>query len=193
MGKFILMSEIKPHLLRCGNDFTALISEHPKNPTNKPHNLVSGKTKRVFLINKKKAQAWSIDLLIACFIFGVALTILYTYGINYSPQSKNNLNELFYQGNLAGEMILSEDGIISEGKINQTKLDEFASADYQEKKIKMGLKDNFYFSFENLKVNGVPVDYVGKMNETEIEDVVQVERISVYENKPIKFDIYLWN
>ena len=42
------MSEIKPHLLRCGSNFTVLISEHPKNPTNKPHTLVCGKTKGFF-------------------------------------------------------------------------------------------------------------------------------------------------
>jgi len=38
----------------------------------------------------------------------------------------------------------------------------------------------------------IPVDYVGKINETIVSDNVKVNRIIVYKNKPVKFGVYIW-
>ena len=56
----------------------------------------------------KKAQVWSLDLIIASVIFSIGIIILYIYAINYSPETKNQLNELLYEGNLASKLILSD-------------------------------------------------------------------------------------
>ena len=63
---------------------------------------------RSILIKNKRAQAWSLDLVIASIIFIIGIIVLYVYAINYSSQAKDQLDELFYEGNLASELILSE-------------------------------------------------------------------------------------
>lgn len=143
----------------------------------------------------KKAQAWSLDLIVASVIFSVGIIILYVYAINYSSQTKNQLDGLFYEGNLVSQLILSEKdyGILSEGKINQTKLNEFSNYDYPTKKNKLGITNDFYFTFSGMEINGTSENYVGKINDTSIENLVQVTRITLYKNKPVKFQVFIWN
>ncbi len=146
------------------------------------------------LYKNKKAQAWGLDLVIASVIFLIGIIILYVYAINYSSQTKNSLDEMLYDGNLASGLILSENdfGILSNGKVNQTKLDDFYNSDYQTKKNQIGLKYDFYFVMDDLEVNGNPLNYIGKSNISEIENLIQVTRLTIYKNKPIKFDIFVW-
>ena len=146
------------------------------------------------LTKNKKAQAWSLDLIVAGAIFMIGIIVLYVYTVNYSSQTKSDLNELFYEGNLASQLILSEedDGILSEQKINQTKLEEFDSLSSQEKKSILGLNNDFYFTFPGLEIGGTPVDYIGIMNTTDTESLIQVTRLTIYKNKPVKFLVYSW-
>jgi len=143
----------------------------------------------------KKAQVWSLDLIIASVIFSIGIIILYIYAINYSPETKNQLNELFYEGNLASKLILSDSdiGILSDNKINQDKLNDFNNFDYQTKKNQIGLINNFYFTFEGLEINGNPASYVGIINPPEVKNLIKITRLSIYKNKPIKFQLFVWN
>ena len=145
-------------------------------------------------ISTKKAQVWSLDLIVASIIFLIGIIILYVYAINYSPQSKNQLDELLYEGNLASKLILSEDdfGILSDKKINQTKLDNLNNSDYQSLKRQLGVVNNFYFTFEGMEVGGIPVTYIGMQSSTEIDNLVRISSISIYKNKPIKFELFVW-
>lgn len=138
------------------------------------------------LIHKKKGQAWSIDLVVASVVFIIAVIILYVYAVNYTSQSRDKLEELFYEGNLASELILSEDdfGIISNSQINLTKLAEYSN--YQSKKDDMGLRRNFYFS-----IQGNPTSY-GLTNSSPVENLIQITRITISNNKLIKFQLYVW-
>jgi len=148
---------------------------------------------KFFLIKNKRSQVWSFDLVVASMIFIMGLFIFYFYVINQSPQSKNQLEEFFYEGDLSSQLILSEDeGILSGGKINQTKLDIFNDTDYDVKKTQLGISNNFYFTIKDLEVNGVLVDYVGRINDADIENLVKVTRFTVYKNKPVKFEIFIW-
>jgi len=133
--------------------------------------------------------------MIAGVIFLIGIVILYNYAINYSTQSKNNLDELLYEGNLASGLLLSEEnfGIIANGKINQTKLETFNSLTTAEKKNSLGVRNNFYFTIENLEINGNPQTYVGAMNTTQIDNLIRITRISVYKNKPTKFQLFAWS
>ncbi len=138
------------------------------------------------LINRKKGQAWSIDLVVASVVFIIAVIILYIYAVNYTSQSRDKLEELFYEGNLASELILSEDdfGIISNSQVNQTKLDEYSN--YQSKKDAMGLRRNFYFNIQNN-----PLNY-GMTNSSPVENLIQVTRVTIGNDKLIKFQLYVW-
>ncbi len=145
------------------------------------------------LIKKKKAQVWSLDAVAGIIIFTAAMAVLFFYAINYNNQSEINIGDLSYQGNLAAELILSEeDGILTDNKINQTKLDEFYYSDYNAKKRGFGIKDDFYFVLPELEINGSDADYVGKVNSSAVDNLIQVTRFTIYKNKPVQFDIFIW-
>jgi len=102
---------------------------------------------------------------------------------------------LFYEGNLASKLILSEEdfGILSDGKISQSKLENFNNLNYESKKSLLGINNDFYFTVDELEIGGTPVDYIGKINNTETESLIQITRINVYKNIPVKFKIFVWN
>lgn len=142
----------------------------------------------------KKAQSWSFDLAIACVIFMIGIITLYFYAINYTNQAKNNLDTMLYEGNIATEIILSESypGILSNNKINQTKINEFNSQDYNSKKRQLNLNYDFYFTINDFKIDGNSIEYIGKMNLTKVSDKIKITRFTIYENKPVKMEFYVW-
>ena len=141
-----------------------------------------------------RGQIWSLDLLIAMVIFLIGITTLFYYAFNYSSQSKNQLNEFFYEGELASNLILSEEnfGILSNGIVNQTKLNNFDGLDNKTKKNLLGVQNNFYFVMEGLEINDVEKSYVGIINTTQIDNIIKITRIAVYKNKPVKFELFVW-
>jgi len=147
-----------------------------------------------FLTKNKKAQAWSLDVSVAIVIFITGIIILYIYAINYTEQSNKDLNYLLYEGNTASELILNEGelGIISKGKINQTKLDNFYYSDYEDIRNKLKIRDNFYFLMDDLEINGTQINYVGNKNTTSIDSLIKIDRFTIYKNKPVKFQLFIW-
>ena len=143
-------------------------------------------------INSKEGQAWSLDIVIASVIFMIGIIVLYLYAINYLSKPDERLKEMFYEGNLASELILSKDdfGILTGHKVNQTKLDSFNST-YQNKKSLLGIRRNFYFVIDGLELGGSPAEYVGAKN-PDPENIVQITRITIYKDKPAKFQLYVW-
>lgn len=142
----------------------------------------------------KRAQVWSLDLIVACVIFMVGIVILYIYSINYTNQGASNLNNMLYDGNIASNFILSEDfpGILTNNKINQTKLDDFANSDYATKKRQLNSRYDFYFKIDSLEAGGNPVDYLGKMPQSATTDNIKITRFTIYKNKPAKFELFIW-
>ena len=119
------------------------------------------------LTNKnKKAQVWGFDLVVALVIFLVGIIVLFYYAANNSHESENKLEEMFYEANLASNLILSEEnfGILTDNEVNQTKLNNFSALDDSSKRNFIGLSDNFYFSMDNLTINGSPQNFVGIIN-----------------------------
>ena len=141
-----------------------------------------------------RGQIWSLDLLIAMVIFLIGIATLFYYAFNYSSQSKNQLNEFFYEGELASNLILSEEnfGILSNGIVNQTKLNNFDGLDNKTKKNLLGVQNNFYFVMEGLEINDIEKSYVGIINTTQIDNIIKITRIAVYKNKPVKFELFVW-
>ena len=131
----------------------------------------------------RRGQVWSFDLIVASVIFLIGIIVLFLYAINYSSQTKNQLDELFYDGNLASELILSEEdfGILSDDKIDPSKL---AAFDCRTKKSEMALKYDFYFNLDGNDYCDIP---------TNPEDLVKVTRITIYNDKPAKFEILVYD
>ncbi|NQU32276.1 MAG: hypothetical protein HQ521_03495 [Bacteroidetes bacterium] len=145
----------------------------------------------------KKGQVWSLDLLVAFIIFTVSLGVIYFYALNYTAGSSDDLSELFYEGDLASNLLLSEweqwnFGLLEDGKIVQGRLEDFDSRLPEEKKTRVGVSNNFYFSMPGMKISGVPQEYVGIVNVTSVDSQVKITRIVIYENKPTKFELIIW-
>ncbi|MFH1307523.1 MAG: hypothetical protein ABIH72_01595 [archaeon] len=156
----------------------------------------------------RKAQVWSIDLAIAIVIFLIGITMMYFYALNYTQETEDKLEVLFYDGNNVGEILLSpgypEDwtvsdvvtpGILSENKINQTKLDNFNSLNYDEIQRRLNTNYELFFNFsEPMYISGAyqkgigrdPLDYSPR-------DIVKVSRFTIYQNKPVRIDIFIWD
>ncbi|MEK6917711.1 MAG: hypothetical protein AABW51_02075 [Nanoarchaeota archaeon] len=149
------------------------------------------------ILNKKNklGQVWSLDIIIAGIIITTGIIILYIYAINYTNQSQENLDYLFYEGNLASQLILSEEsfGVFDEtGQINQSKLDDYYY-NYDSKKNVLGITKDFYFELDNItEANGTTVSYIGKKSST-TSNSIKITRIAIYKNQPIKFDLYVWD
>jgi len=145
-----------------------------------------------FLLPLKKGQGWSLDLTIAIVLFIAGVIILYFYAINYSSHNQGDLEEMLYEGSVASELILNEDesGILTGNKVNQSKLDDF-NANYASRKTAMGVTRNFYFNMSGLEISGNPVSYVGAYDSSP-DSSVKVSRITIYKNKPVRFDLFIW-
>lgn len=145
-------------------------------------------------IKEKRAQAWSLDAIVAILIFFSGISILFFYAINYSDQITSTLDDLTSQGNTASELLLSngELSILTNNKINQTLLDAFYFKDYDQKRRELGIKDNFYFTIDGLTISGNPTPFVGNIPSVNNQNSVKIERIIVYNNKPTKLELYIW-
>jgi len=160
------------------------------------------------LINKKKAQVWGFDLVIALTIFLVGIIVIYIYAINFLNEGEENLNQLLNDGNLASFLILSAGtpqnwtltdveipGILTEEKINQTKLENLHSlsqTNYTKIKRMLGTNYELYFNFTNIEISGNPIDGIGNLPASE-KNLIKIERFTIYNNKPVKFNLFVWS
>ncbi len=160
---------------------------------------------------EKQGQIWGFDLIIAVIIFLIGIVAIYVYVINFVSTSGDILESMFYDGYLLSNLILSEGspknwtsydnveipGILSQKKINQTKLDFFynltdSEEDYKKLKKLLGIRYDFYFYFPGIRVMGEDIDGIGKIP-AEQKNLVRIERFMIYENKPVKLTLYVWN
>ena len=169
-------------------------------------------------IKAKNSQIWGMDMIIALVIFLFGIITFYLYTINFSNEAGENLDLLFYDGNVIANVLLSEGtpagwnennvtsfGLTDQNKINETKLQRFyniVNSDYNESKKLMNTKFDFYVYFAGqMNINGSMIDGIGKknVNRTNIiglenpQNLVKIERFTIYSNKPVQLNIYVWN
>ncbi|MDP4039654.1 MAG: hypothetical protein Q8P57_03690 [Candidatus Pacearchaeota archaeon] len=157
----------------------------------------------------KKAQAWGFDLIIGSSIFIVGVILLYFYSINYVTETNEILSSLNYDGENIADNLLSSGypenwdsenviniGISNDNKINQTKLDRFAGIiedDYPKTKSLLNTRYDYYLNFSNqMTISGEPLEGIGVYPENP-ENIIKVTRFTIYEDKPITMDVYVWN
>jgi hypothetical protein len=166
------------------------------------------------LTNKsKEGQAWGVDLMIAMIIFSIGIIFFLLYSFNNSNSSKEHYEVIYYEGKSISDKLLSEGypndwnssnvlmiGLTTDNKIDQNKLEEFykiSQSNYSKTKEMFGTRYDYYVSIENnLTINSTEMPGFGKpgVNITEInpENLIKIERVSIYKNKPVVVLIYIW-
>jgi len=156
----------------------------------------------------KKAQAWGVDLIVASIIFIIGILSFYLYAINTPQELKTTIEKLSYQGDVIANSLLSEGypqnwdeenvlilGILSENKINKTKLERFYNItlnNYEKTKFLFNTNYNYYVKFqENITINSNSINGIGKSSEN-AADIIKVSRIIVYNDKPSTLEIEVW-
>jgi len=164
-------------------------------------------------MKNKKAQGWGMDLMIALSIFLIGVVIFYIYSLNNPNEAKENIEDLFHDGESLTNILLSEGfpnswnstnvvriGIFSNDKINDTKLERFydlSQTEYEKTKALFNTRYDYYFFLdENMIINSVPVEGIGKPGVTKTtissRNLIKITRVTIYKNKPISAYLYIW-
>lgn len=158
-------------------------------------------------MENKNAQAWGFDLLTGFIIFIAGVILIYFYTINYPSAGEDAIQTLQNEGQILSETLLSEGsppdwtsanvvrpGILSNGKINQTKLEQFALMDYSQTKSLFKIKDNYYIEFQdNITINGVEREGIGSPPPANAENLAKITRVVIYQNNITTFSFQIWN
>lgn len=160
-----------------------------------------------------KAQAWGMDLMVAVMLFTMGILLFFIYVLNYPGEAEENINNLFYDGNMIADNILSrgfpEDwnsenviriGVMSGDNINETKLEMFynlSSQNYTKTKQIFNTRFDYYFFFsENISLYSMQVEGIGKpgtnLQSINSRNLVKITRFTSYKDKPTTAYLYVW-
>lgn len=160
-------------------------------------------------MKNKSGQAWGFDLVVASSIFFVALMFFYFFAFNTSPEANSNLEDLTIEAETVSDFLLSEGyptnwnysnvtniGLLSENKINETKLDNFyqlSTTEYNATKSMFGIRNNYFISLseEIVLQNGTKIGGIG-VNNSQAENLIQITRYIIYNNKPAVLTVQIW-
>ena len=156
----------------------------------------------------KSAQAWGMDLIIGFTIFSLGITSFYLYSLNTPSEAKEAIESLSYDGKIISDNILSNGypddwndtnvisiGILSDNKINNTKLREFydlADSEYDRtKRLFNTVYDYWFFLNENMTTINADVDGIG-LKPSNPKNLIKITRFTVYEDKPMSAYLYVF-
>ncbi|MFH1290068.1 MAG: hypothetical protein ABIH92_01530 [Nanoarchaeota archaeon] len=151
----------------------------------------------------KKAQAWGFDLVVGMIIFVVGILSFYLYTTNLPGASEETIQHLQQDGELVADSLMSEGspedwtvstvvmiGILSDDRINQTKLDSFrslASSDYNLTRSLFRVRNNYFVYLDGDFASGIGADSTDAVN------LVKVTRAVVYDRSVTTLNVYAWN
>ena len=156
-------------------------------------------------------------MMIASMIFISGIIIFYVYSLNYPKESQETLDQLFNQGDFITESLLDEGlpadwnennvvriGITTNNKINDTKLERFYALansqtnpnGYVKSKSLLNTRYNFFMNLsEQIIVGGSPIPEggIGKSFQgQQIKNIIKITRATIYQNKIVSLDVYVW-
>jgi len=165
-----------------------------------------------------KAQSFSIDLVIALLLFGFTLLFYYETTTNLSANEIASFKDVLYNAKVISSYLISEGyptnwtkdnvsliGIMTNNRVNETKLEMFASMDYSLTKQIFNTPYDYYLFFQarngsivpiNDSVEGIGKPGVSYSNLKEVENprhLVTIHRIVIRSNDIMKMVIYQWH
>ena len=141
------------------------------------------------------------------------ILIFFVYTFNFSGEAEETFKQINYDGELIFRNIISEGhpqdwdsgnvviiGIISENKINETKLERFydlAQNNYLHTKNLFKSRYEYYFFLgEDMTINSVEIEGIGKpgttKNNINAVNLIKITRFTIYKDKPITANLYVW-
>ena len=57
---------------------------------------------------------------------------------------------------------------------------------------KLEIIDDFYFNLPDITINGTSIHYIGRINESSVDNLIKITRFTIYKNKPAKLEVYVW-
>lgn len=109
----------------------------------------------------KRAQIWSLDLMVAVGIF-IVVIITFFYIINQLSKT-NKFLELTTEGKIISDVLISSEpeedlSTVVENIVKEEKLMELANKNYDDLKRELGIKGDFYIHFEDEDGNIIYID-----------------------------------
>ncbi len=151
------------------------------------------------------------------FLFSVALSVFYFSTLNDTNSSDESLESISYAGREITNAILSEGfpaswdsssliqiGVLSENKINETKLEAFyllTQSDYIRTKGLFATSYDYYFFLDsNISFNSTTIDGIGKpgvtrdsiVSDSSVKNLVKINRVTIYKDRPTGAVLYVW-
>jgi hypothetical protein len=158
---------------------------------------------------KKAGQAWGIDLMIAAAVIMAGMTLMYLYSYQLGSRGERQLDTMNAIGERLANTLLTTGqpenwnrttvtsiGILTDDKINQTKLDEWyalTQIDYNSTKRMLRTQDDYFVNFTDpMLISGNPVVGIGRVP-SQPKNLIQVTRFSLYRNQPVTIRVIIWN
>ncbi len=109
----------------------------------------------------KRAQTWSLDVMIAVGIF-IVVVITFFYIINQTSKTSKT-EELTTEGETIPDILVSSEtgenlSTVVENIVLEEKLEELANKSYDDLKKELGIKGDFYIHFEDEYGNIIYID-----------------------------------
>ena len=149
----------------------------------------------------KKGQAWGFDLVVGTIIFSVGVLSFYIYTTNISG-GDGVLQNLQKNGELVADSLMSEGspvdwsetnvlriGLLSENRINQSKLNSFmvlANTDYNRTRSLFRINTEYFIFFDADQENGIG------MEPSEATNLIKITRVVVYNQSVTTLNVYSW-
>ena len=147
--------------------------------------------------------------MIAAIIFSLGILAFYFFSINSGNETAESFENLDYEAKIIADSLLSEGspnswaesnvvriGLLSENKINATKLESFktlSESDYAKTKSLFNIRGNYYISFsENIIIANESTEFIGQ-KPLEAQNLLKVTRLSSYNDKPLMIYIHAWD
>ena len=157
---------------------------------------------------RTRAQMWGMDLMIAIAIFSIGAVAFYFYSVSYTSE-ESIIENLNYDGNIIADSLLSQgypsnwtesnvivSGITNEGKINQTKLEQFynlSTSDYYRTKNLFNSRYDFWIYLSaDVEINSMVIEGIGK-KPINYENLIKITKVIIYNNKPETLTLQIWN
>ena len=105
----------------------------------------------------ERAQVWSVDVLLAVVIFVAVILVFYT---SMTQKQEVKVEDLEAEASsLKAELEQNHDiSFLKEEEVNQTRLEDFSTKDYDELKKELGIKGEFCIFYEDEEGNLVLVN-----------------------------------